>query len=66
MTGFGLDPAHLPSNCPVTTLAADDDACMVAGLEHLARHGTWHGTAPTEWDGYAVSVHRRTQREGPG
>ena len=66
VTGFGLDPTHLPRNCPVTTLSADDDARMVAGLEHLARHGTWHGTAPTERDGYAVSVHRRTQGEGPG
>ena len=37
---------------------------MVAGLEHLARPGTWQGTALTERDGIAVSVHHRTQGEG--
>lgn len=60
VTGFGLDPAHLPEGCPVTTLAAYDDACAVAGLEPLARHSTWQGTTFNEGDGYAVSVHRRT------
>ena len=62
VTGFGLDPAHLPGNCFVTSLAEYDSACVVAGLELLARHGTWQGTAFVGDDGYAVSVHSRAQR----
>jgi len=61
VTGFGLDSAHLPGDCPVTTLAAYDSACEVAGLELSARHGTWQARAFVPDDGYAVSVHRRTQ-----
>jgi len=65
VTGFGLNSAHLPGSCPVTTLAAYEDACAVAGLEPLARHSTWQGTAFTEDDGYAVSVHRRIPSQQP-
>ncbi|MEP7017271.1 MAG: class I SAM-dependent methyltransferase [Actinomycetota bacterium] len=61
VTGFGLDADHLPGNCPVTTLAAYDDACELAGLESLARHSTWQGTTFHDDDGYAVSIHRRTR-----
>ena len=61
VTGFGLDSAHLPSHCPVTALTAYDSACELVGLELLARHGTWQGTAFMD-DGYDVSVHRRAQR----
>jgi len=61
VAGFGLDPAHLPGNCAVTTLAAYDNACALAGLEQSGRHATWGGTAFTGGDGYAVSVHRRTR-----
>jgi len=60
VTGFGLDPDHLPGNCPVTTLSAYDDACELAGLEPLARHSTWQGTTFRDDDGYAVSIHRLT------
>lgn len=59
VTGFGLDSAHLPGNCPVTTLAAYDSACEAAGLGLFARHGTWQGAVFVDGDGYAVSVHRR-------
>ena len=59
VTGFGLDPAHLPGSCPVTDLEAYDAACGAAGLELLVRHGTWQGTE-FSGDGYAVSVHRRS------
>jgi len=59
VTGFGLDSAHLPPTCPVTTLADYESACKLAKLERLARHGTWQGTAFLEDGGYAVSVHRR-------
>ena len=61
VTGFGLDSAHLPGTCPVTSLAAYDSVCEVAGLELLVRHGTWQGTAFVEDQGYAVSVHRRSR-----
>ena len=61
VTGFGLDHAHLPGNCPVTTLAAYDSACELVGLELLARHGTWQGTPFVDDAGYAVSVQRRVQ-----
>lgn len=61
VAGFGLDSAHLPGSCPVTTLAAYDSACELAGMGLSARHGTWQGSAFTN-DGYA-SVHRRPPRE---
>ena len=61
VTGFGLDPGHLPGSCPVTTLSDYDDACELAGLEPLARHSTWQGTTFRDDDGYAVSIHRRTR-----
>ncbi len=61
VTGFGLDSAHLPGNCPVTTLAAYDSACGLVGLELLARHGTWQGAPFVDDAGYAVSVQRRVQ-----
>lgn len=61
VAGFGLDSAHLPGSCAVTTLTAYDSACALAGLEQSVRHATWGGTAFTGDDGYAVSVHRRTR-----
>jgi SAM-dependent methyltransferase len=61
VSGFGLDPAHLPGSCPITSLAEYDSACTMAGLALLARHGTWQGSAFSEDGGYAVSVHRRAQ-----
>ncbi|MEP7035591.1 MAG: class I SAM-dependent methyltransferase [Actinomycetota bacterium] len=60
VTGFGLDSAHLPGNCPVTPLASYDHACSEAGMEQLVRYSTWQGTAFADEGGYAVSVHRRT------
>ena len=66
VTGFGLDSAHLPGTCPVTTLAAYDSACVLAGLELLARHGTWQGSAFADDGGYAVSVHRWPPPQRPG
>lgn len=58
VTGFGLDSAHLPGSCPVTTLPEYDRACALAGLTLLARHGTWQGTAFVADAGYVVSIHR--------
>lgn len=62
VTGFGLDPAHLPGSCPVTTLKEYDAACELAGLELLARHSTWQGAVFVGDEGYAVNVQRRAQR----
>ena len=59
VAGFGLDPAHLPPQCPVTSLADYDAACSAAGLVLIDRWSTWN-RAPWEPEaGYAVSVHRR-------
>jgi len=71
ITGFGLDAAHLPDGCPVTPLAVFDAAAEQAGLELLARYGTWAqdpygpatGSGPSTGSGnvgYAVSVHHAT------
>jgi len=61
VSGFGLDPAHLPDRCPITSLDEYDSACTMAGLALLGRHGTWEGGAFSEDGGYAVSVHRRAR-----
>jgi SAM-dependent methyltransferase len=66
VTGFGLDPAHLPGDCPVTAIEDYDGACGMAGLELQARHGTWQGAPFSDSGGYAVSVHRWPPRDPPG
>jgi SAM-dependent methyltransferase len=58
VAGFGLDPAHLPPGCPVTTLVEYDAAATAAGLELAERWSTWEGQPFRVEDGYAVSVHR--------
>ncbi len=58
VAGFGLDAAHLPEGCPVTTLADYDRACDVAGLSIVERYSTWDRAPWHEGAGYAVSVHR--------
>lgn len=57
--GFGLDPAHLPGDCPVTPLAEVDAAMAAAGLVPVARFGTWDSGDFHDGDGYVVTVHRR-------
>jgi SAM-dependent methyltransferase len=57
VAGFGLDPAHLPTGCPVTSAADYLAACAEAGLIEERRHGGWDGSE--ESLGYLVSVHRR-------
>jgi SAM-dependent methyltransferase len=56
--GFGLDAEHLPGDCPVTPLAAVDEAFAAAGLERQERFATWD-RAPYDGGGYVVTVHRR-------
>ncbi|WP_395695795.1 class I SAM-dependent methyltransferase [Nocardioides sp.] len=60
--GFGLDADHLPAGCPVTPLAEVDAAMAGAGLEPVARHGTWSGDPFDHDGGYVVTVHARPDR----
>ncbi len=57
VAGFGLDAAHLPPRCPVTSLAEYDGACAAVGLEPRERYATWDGDPFEPGGGYAVSVH---------
>lgn len=56
VAGFGLDDAHLPQGCPVTTLEEYDAACGAAGLDLRERFSTWDREPFTDGEGYAVSV----------
>jgi SAM-dependent methyltransferase len=56
--GFGLDEAHLPDGCPVTTYDAFLAAAAAAGLGEVSRHGTWDGGPWSAADGYVVVVMR--------
>jgi SAM-dependent methyltransferase len=58
VTGFGLDPAHLPLAQAPFDLAEFDQWCKAAGLDLRQRFSTW-GRAPWDDGGYAVSVHAR-------
>ncbi len=57
VTGFGLDPEHLPPGGPILPLEAYDDACAAAGLTLEARYDGWD-SSPFTASGYHVSVHR--------
>lgn len=59
VTGFGLDPGHLPPQAVPLDLAEYDAWCVAAGLDQLRRHGTWDGDPYQPGGGYAVSVWRR-------
>ncbi|MEO7263050.1 MAG: class I SAM-dependent methyltransferase [Jatrophihabitantaceae bacterium] len=61
VAGFGLDAAHLPRGCPVTSAADYQAACAETGLTEIAQHGGWDRAG--EPDGYLVSVHARTHLE---
>ena len=59
VAGFGLDEAHLPGGCPVTSLAEYDEVCSKHQLALAERFGTWsRGPFTGSEGGYAVSVHR--------
>ena len=60
VTGFGLDPAHLPRGCPVTPLEEYDDQADAAGLARTHRFGTWQADPFDPVGGYVVNVHRRS------
>lgn len=57
VSGFGLDPAHLPPGGPIVPLPAYDEACQAAGLRLEDRYAGWDG-APYAGAGYVVNVHR--------
>jgi ubiquinone/menaquinone biosynthesis C-methylase UbiE len=59
VAGFGLDAAHLPPGCPVTTLEEYDDAVSAAGLRPVDRWGTWDRDPWDPEGGYVVAVHSR-------
>jgi SAM-dependent methyltransferase len=63
VTGFGLDPAHLPLDQAPFDLAEFDQWCEAAGLRLQQRFSTW-GEAPWDEGGYAVSVHSRRSEQG--
>jgi SAM-dependent methyltransferase len=58
VTGFGLDPAHLPLQAAPFGLTEFDQWCEAAGLRLRQRFSTWDG-GPWDGGGYAVSVHSR-------
>lgn len=58
VAGFGLEEAHLPPGCPITTWEAYDRACAVAGLSFLHRAATWDGDPWRAGAGYVVGLHR--------
>jgi SAM-dependent methyltransferase len=60
--GFGLDAAHLPGDCPPTSLAEVDTATAAAGLVPAGRFGTWAGDTFDEAGGYVVTVHSLGER----
>ncbi|WP_121257208.1 class I SAM-dependent methyltransferase [Nocardioides ferulae] len=57
--GFGLDEQHLPAGCPVTPLAAYDEAMAAAGLAPVERWSGWSREPFEEAAGYVVSLHSR-------
>jgi SAM-dependent methyltransferase len=58
VTGFGLDPAHLPLDAAPFGLTEFDQWCEAAGLRLRHRFSTWGGV-PWDDGGYAVNVHAR-------
>jgi len=60
--GFGLDAAHLPPGCPPTPLADVDTAFGVAGLDVVARYGTWDRDPFDPAGGYVVALHAEPPR----
>jgi SAM-dependent methyltransferase len=61
VTGFGLDPAHLPLAEAPFGLGEYDAWCEDAGLELVERFSTWDRETYVDGCGYAVSVHRRAR-----
>ena len=59
VAGFGLDAAHLPRGCPVTSLQEYDAALAAHGLDVADRFATWDAQPFEDGAGYAVTVARR-------
>jgi len=59
VTGFGLDPDHLPLGHVPVTLDDLDGWCVRSGLVLEQRMATWEAD-PWDDGGWAVSIHRRT------
>jgi len=63
VSGFGLDPAHLPPGVPVVPFDVFDSAARSAGLRLEARLGGWAGEPASS--AYVVSVHRKAEPAAP-
>ncbi|WP_243058540.1 bifunctional 2-polyprenyl-6-hydroxyphenol methylase/3-demethylubiquinol 3-O-methyltransferase UbiG [Nocardioides sp. SR21] len=59
--GFGLDEAHLPPGCPVTTLTDFQAAMALAGLDDVVEFSSWDRGEFDPAGGYVVSVHQRPE-----
>jgi SAM-dependent methyltransferase len=59
--GFGLDEAHLPPGCPVTSLTEFQAAMAIAGLDDVIEFSGWDRSAFDPAGGYVVSVHQRPE-----
>ena len=59
--GFGLDEAHLPRGCPVTSLTEFQAAMATAGLDDVIEFSGWDRSAFDPAGGYVVSVHQRPE-----
>ena len=59
VAGFGLDAAHLPRGCPVTSLEEYDAALAAHGLGVTDRFASWDAQPFEDGAGYAVTVARR-------
>ena len=59
VAGFGLDAAHLPRGCPVTSLEGYDAALAAHGLGVTDRFASWDAQPFEDGAGYAVTVARR-------
>ncbi|GAA4368821.1 class I SAM-dependent methyltransferase [Nocardioides caricicola] len=59
--GFGLDEAHLPAGCPVTTLTDFQAAMALAGLDDVAEFSGWERGEFDPEGGYVVSVYQRPE-----
>lgn len=55
--GFGLDAAHLPGDCPPTSLADVDAAFGVLGMDAVVRYSTWDHEEFHPGDGYVVTLY---------
>lgn len=62
IAGFGVSPAQLPPDLPVTPVGAYDAAASAAGLTPVERFAGWDRAPWREDAPYVVAIHRRPPR----